>query len=149
MRCFSRKLISNVHKSIIVTNSIDILISRIVFEADQKTRSTSFIGSGELDSLLCESGSIPELISHLRRERFRGFLSIFRFLTMRKLGRKKKTYKIPRKRLLRRRTNQRGFSLLLVFLFVPRGFSPSNQGFPLRKISTFPNAMSVFDCSTV
>ena len=45
MRCFSRMLISNVHKSIIVMNSIDTRFSRNVFEAVQKPRSTSFIGS--------------------------------------------------------------------------------------------------------
>ena len=33
MRCFSRILISNVHKSIIVMNSIDTRFSRPVFEA--------------------------------------------------------------------------------------------------------------------
>ena len=46
MRCFSRMLISNVHKSaIIVMNSIDQFFSRNVFEAVQKSRSTCFIGS--------------------------------------------------------------------------------------------------------
>ena len=45
MWCFSRMLISNVHKSIIVINSIDTRFSRNVFEAVQKTRSTCFIGS--------------------------------------------------------------------------------------------------------
>ena len=45
MRCFPRMLISNVHKSIIVMNSIDTRFSRNVFEAVQKTRSTCFIGS--------------------------------------------------------------------------------------------------------
>ena len=42
MCCFSRMLISNVHKSIIVMNS---RFSRNVFEALQKTLSTCFIGS--------------------------------------------------------------------------------------------------------
>ena len=45
MRCFSRMLISNVHKSIIVMNSIDTRFSRNVFEAVEKTRSTCFSGS--------------------------------------------------------------------------------------------------------
>ena len=45
MRCFSRMLISNVHKSIIVMNSIDTRFSWNVFEAVLKTRSTCFIGS--------------------------------------------------------------------------------------------------------
>ena len=45
MRCFSRMLISNVHKSVIVMNSIDTRFSRNVFEDVQKTRSTCFIGS--------------------------------------------------------------------------------------------------------
>ena len=36
MRCFSRMLISNVHKSIIVMNSIDTRFSRNVFEVVQK-----------------------------------------------------------------------------------------------------------------
>ena len=44
MRCFSRILISNVHKSIIVMNSIDTRFSRNVLEAIQKTRSTCFVG---------------------------------------------------------------------------------------------------------
>ena len=43
--CFSRMLISNVHKSIIVMNSIDTCFSRNVFEAVPKTRSMCFIGS--------------------------------------------------------------------------------------------------------
>ena len=43
MRCFSRMPISNVHKSMIVMNSIDTPFSRNVFEAVQKTRSTCFI----------------------------------------------------------------------------------------------------------
>ena len=44
--CFSRMLISNVHKSsIIVMNSLDTRFSKNVFEAVQKTRSTCFIGS--------------------------------------------------------------------------------------------------------
>ena len=38
-------LISNVHKCIIVVNSIDTRFSRNVFEAVQKTRSTCFVGS--------------------------------------------------------------------------------------------------------
>ena len=38
-------LISNVHKSIIVINSIDTHFSRNVLEAVKKTRSTCFIGS--------------------------------------------------------------------------------------------------------
>ena len=38
-------LISNVHKSIIVMNSLDTRFSKNVFEAVQKTRSTCFIGS--------------------------------------------------------------------------------------------------------
>ena len=38
-------LISNVHKSIIVMNSIDTRFSRNIFEAVQNTRSTCFIGS--------------------------------------------------------------------------------------------------------
>ena len=45
MRCFSRMLIPNVHKSIIVMNSIDTRFSRNVFEAVQKTCTTCFIGS--------------------------------------------------------------------------------------------------------
>ena len=45
MRCFSRILISNVHKSIIVMNPIDTRFSRNVFEAVQTTRSMCFIGS--------------------------------------------------------------------------------------------------------
>ena len=45
LRCFSRMLISNVHKSIIVMNSLDTRFSKNVFEAVQKTRSTCFIGS--------------------------------------------------------------------------------------------------------
>ena len=45
MRCFSRMLISNVDKSIIVMNSLDTRFSRNVFEAVQKTRSTCFIRS--------------------------------------------------------------------------------------------------------
>ena len=40
-----RMLISNVHKSIIVMNSLDARFSKNVFEAVQKTRSTCFIGS--------------------------------------------------------------------------------------------------------
>ena len=40
VKCFSRMLISNVHKSIIVINSLDTRFSRNVFEAVQKTRST-------------------------------------------------------------------------------------------------------------
>ena len=38
-------LIYNVHKSIIVMNSLDTRFSRNVFETVQKTRSTCFIGS--------------------------------------------------------------------------------------------------------
>ena len=38
-------LISNVHKSIIVMNSLDTRFSKNVFEAVQKTRSTCFIAS--------------------------------------------------------------------------------------------------------
>ena len=38
-------LISNVHKSIIVMNSLDTRFSKNVFEAVQKTRSMCFIGS--------------------------------------------------------------------------------------------------------
>ena len=38
-------LISNVHKSIIVMNSLDARFSKHVFEAVQKTRCTCFIGS--------------------------------------------------------------------------------------------------------
>jgi len=38
-------LISNIHKSIIVMNSLDARFSKHVFEAVQKTRSTCFIGS--------------------------------------------------------------------------------------------------------
>ena len=38
-------LISNVHKSIIVMNSLDARFSEPVFEAVQKTHSTCFIGS--------------------------------------------------------------------------------------------------------
>ena len=38
-------LISNVHKSIIVRNSLDTRFSKNVFEAVQETRSTCFIGS--------------------------------------------------------------------------------------------------------
>ena len=38
-------LIYNVHKSIIVMNSLDARFSKNVFEAVQKTRSTCFIGS--------------------------------------------------------------------------------------------------------
>ena len=45
VKCFSGMLISNVHKSIIVMNSLDTRFSRNVFEAVQKTRSTCFIGS--------------------------------------------------------------------------------------------------------
>ena len=48
MRCFSRVLIFNIHKSIIALifmNSLDTHFSRNVFEAVQKTRSTCFIGS--------------------------------------------------------------------------------------------------------
>ena len=45
MRCVSRMLISNVHKSIININSIDTRFSRNVFEAIQKSRSMCFIGS--------------------------------------------------------------------------------------------------------
>ena len=46
MPCFSRMLISNVHKSIIVMNSIDTRLSRNVFGDVQKTRSrTCFIRS--------------------------------------------------------------------------------------------------------
>ena len=46
MQCFSRVLISNVHKSIIIViNSIDTRFSRNVFEAIQKTCSTCFIRS--------------------------------------------------------------------------------------------------------
>ena len=45
MRCFSRMLIYNVHKSILVINTIDTRFSRNVFEAVQKTRSTCCIGS--------------------------------------------------------------------------------------------------------
>ena len=45
VKCFSRMLISNIHKSIIVMNSLDTRFSRNVFEAVQKTRSTCFIGS--------------------------------------------------------------------------------------------------------
>ena len=44
MGCFSRMLIPNVYKSIIVMNSIDTRFSSNVFEAVQKTRSTCFIG---------------------------------------------------------------------------------------------------------
>ena len=40
--CFSRMLISNVHKSIIVMNSLDTRFSRNVFEAVQKTRSAFY-----------------------------------------------------------------------------------------------------------
>ena len=43
--CFFRMLISNIHKSIIVMNSLDTRFSRNVFEAVQKTLSTCFIGS--------------------------------------------------------------------------------------------------------
>jgi len=43
--CFSRMLISNVHKTTIVINSLDARFSKNVFEAVQKTRSTCFIGS--------------------------------------------------------------------------------------------------------
>ena len=42
---FSRMLVSNVHKNIIVMNSLDTHYSGNVFEAVQKTRSTCFIGS--------------------------------------------------------------------------------------------------------
>ena len=45
VRCFSRILLFNVFKSIIVMDSIDTRFSRNVFEAIQKTRSTCFIGS--------------------------------------------------------------------------------------------------------
>ena len=45
MRCFSHMLITNVHKSIIVMNSIDTRFSRNVFKAVQKTRSTCFVRS--------------------------------------------------------------------------------------------------------
>ena len=45
VECFSRMLTSNVHKSIIVMNSLDTRFSRNVFEVVQKTRSTCFIGS--------------------------------------------------------------------------------------------------------
>ena len=38
-------LISNLHKSIIVMNSLDARFSKNIFEAVQKTRSTCFIGS--------------------------------------------------------------------------------------------------------
>ena len=38
-------LISNVHKSIIVMNSLDTRFSKNVFEAVEKTRSTCFLGS--------------------------------------------------------------------------------------------------------
>ena len=38
-------LISNVHKNIIVMNSLDTRFSRNVFEAVQKPRNTCFIGS--------------------------------------------------------------------------------------------------------
>ena len=44
MRCFSRMLISNVQKSIIVMNSIDTRFSRNVLEAVKRTCSTYFIG---------------------------------------------------------------------------------------------------------
>ena len=43
--CFSRMLISNVHKSTIVMNSLNTRFSKNVFEAVQKTRSMCFIGS--------------------------------------------------------------------------------------------------------
>ena len=52
MRCFSRMLISDVHKIIIVMNSLDTRFSRNVFEAVQKTRSTCFIGSKPDKTLL-------------------------------------------------------------------------------------------------
>ena len=42
---FSSSLISNVHKSIIVMNSLDTRFSRNVFKAVQKTCTTCFIGS--------------------------------------------------------------------------------------------------------
>ena len=45
MQYFFLVLISNVHKSIIVMNSIDTCFSRNVFETIQKTRSTCFISS--------------------------------------------------------------------------------------------------------
>ena len=45
MRCYSRMLIFNFHKSVIVMDSIDKRFSRNVFEAVQKTRSTCFVGS--------------------------------------------------------------------------------------------------------
>ena len=45
MRCFSRMLMSNVRKRIIVMNSLDTRFSRNVFEGVKKTRSTCFIGS--------------------------------------------------------------------------------------------------------
>ena len=45
-------LISNVHKSIIVMNSLDTRFSKNVFEAVQKTRSTCFIGSKPNKTLL-------------------------------------------------------------------------------------------------
>ena len=45
MRCFSRMLISNVFKSIIVMDSNDTRFSRNVFEVIQKTHSTCFIRS--------------------------------------------------------------------------------------------------------
>ena len=45
VKCFSPMLISNVHKSIIVMNSLETHFSRNVFEAIQKTHSMCFIGS--------------------------------------------------------------------------------------------------------
>ena len=45
MRCFSRMLISNVHKCIIVMNTIDTRFSRNVFEAIQKNCCMRFIES--------------------------------------------------------------------------------------------------------
>ena len=41
LKCFSRVLIFNVHKNIIVITSIDTRFSKNAFEAHQKTRSTS------------------------------------------------------------------------------------------------------------
>ena len=49
---FSRILIRNGHKSIIVMNSTDTRFSRNVFEAVQKTRSTCFIRSKHSSSFL-------------------------------------------------------------------------------------------------
>ena len=69
MECFSHMLISNIHNSIIVVNSIDTRFSRNVFEAVQKTRSTRFIGSKTTRlCLVVLSNPIKHSCSFLTRE---------------------------------------------------------------------------------